>query len=174
MIKSIPLRIAALDDDDVAEDVRVAADESDRAADDARAAATALRIAADEAMFGLSEVNFGHFPGGPVSKQISAIMRPREAIYYILTGDQFNGKRAAEIGSFFWIDMEESNYVDATLDARAQALITTARSAPSVCACTAFENSICSRRGRSRLCSSFMMYATPPLPDCELTRMTAS
>lgn len=33
-------------------------------------------------------------------------------------------KRAAEIGSFFWIDMEESNYVDATLDvfraARAQ------------------------------------------------------
>ena len=57
-----------------------------------------IAIAADEAMFGLSEVNFGHFPGGPVSKQISAIMRPREAIYYILTGDQFNGKRAAEIG----------------------------------------------------------------------------
>jgi hypothetical protein len=27
----------------------------------------------------------------------------------------------------------------------------------SVCACTAFENSICSRRGRSRLCSDFMM-----------------
>ena len=57
-----------------------------------------IAIAADEAMFGLSEVNFGHFPGGPVSKRISAIMRPREAIYYILTGDQFNGKRAAEIG----------------------------------------------------------------------------
>jgi feruloyl-CoA hydratase/lyase len=57
-----------------------------------------IAIAADEAMFGLSEVNFGHFPGGPVSKQISAIMRPREAVYYILTGDQFNGKRAAEIG----------------------------------------------------------------------------
>src|SRR4029434_7356578 len=57
-----------------------------------------IAIAADEAMFGLCEVTFGHFPGGPVSKQISAIMRPREAIYYILTGDQFNGKRAAEIG----------------------------------------------------------------------------
>lgn len=57
-----------------------------------------IAIAADEAMFGLSEVNFGHFPGGPVSKQISAVMRPREAVYYILTGDQFNGKRAAEIG----------------------------------------------------------------------------
>src|SRR6266550_1945533 len=57
-----------------------------------------IAIAADEAMFGLSEVNFGHFPGGPVSKQISAIMRVRDAIYYILTGDTFNGKRAAEIG----------------------------------------------------------------------------
>ncbi len=57
-----------------------------------------IAIAADEATFGLSEVNFGHFPGGPVSKQISQIMRVRDAIYYILTGDTFNGKRAAEIG----------------------------------------------------------------------------
>ena len=57
-----------------------------------------IAIAADEAVFGLSEINFGHFPGGPVSKQISALMRPREAVYYILTGDQFSGKRAAEIG----------------------------------------------------------------------------
>ena len=36
------------------------------------------------------------------------------------------------------------------------------------------ENSICSRRGRSRLCSVFMMYATPPLPLWLLTRITAS
>jgi len=36
------------------------------------------------------------------------------------------------------------------------------------------ENSICSRRGRSRPCSNFMMYATPPLPDWLLTRITAS
>lgn len=57
-----------------------------------------IAIAADEAVFGLSEVNFGHFPGGPVSKQISQLMRVRDAIYYILTGDTFNGKRAAEIG----------------------------------------------------------------------------
>ena len=57
-----------------------------------------IAIAADEAVFGLSEVNFGHFPGGPVSKQISQILRARDAIYYILTGDTFNGKRAAEIG----------------------------------------------------------------------------
>lgn len=57
-----------------------------------------IAIAADEAVFGLSEVNFGHFPGGPVSKQISQLLRVRDAIYYILTGDTFNGKRAAEIG----------------------------------------------------------------------------
>ena len=37
-----------------------------------------IAIAADEATFGLSEVNFGHFPGGPVSKRIFADhARPR-------------------------------------------------------------------------------------------------
>ena len=36
------------------------------------------------------------------------------------------------------------------------------------------ENSIWSRRGRSRWCSDFMMYATPPLPDWLFTRTTAS
>ena len=46
--------------------------------------------------------------------------------------------------------------------------------ASSVCRWTTPENSIWSRRGRSMWCSVFMMYATPPLPDCELTRMTAS
>ena len=44
----------------------------------------------------------------------------------------------------------------------------------SVTRCTTWENSICSRRGRSSACSVFIRYATPPLPDCELTRMTAS
>ena len=35
-------------------------------------------------------------------------------------------------------------------------------------------NSIWSRRGRSKPCSSFITYATPPLPDWLLTRMTFS
>src|SRR5205823_12157979 len=34
------------------------------------------------------------------------------------------------------------------------------------------ENSICSRRGRSNPCSAFITYATPPLPDWLLTRIT--
>ena len=36
------------------------------------------------------------------------------------------------------------------------------------------ENSIWSRRGSEEPCSASMMYATPPLPDWLLTRMTAS
>jgi hypothetical protein len=32
-----------------------------------------------------------------VSKQISQIMRVRDAVYYMLTGDTFNGKRAAKL-----------------------------------------------------------------------------
>lgn len=57
-----------------------------------------LALAAEEATFGLSEINFGTFPGGLVTKEVSEILRPRDALYYIMTGDQFDGKRAAEIG----------------------------------------------------------------------------
>ncbi len=54
-------------------------------------------IAAEEATFGLSEVNFGKLPGGHVSKVIHELMHPRDALYYIMTGKPFDGKRAAEI-----------------------------------------------------------------------------
>jgi feruloyl-CoA hydratase/lyase len=57
-----------------------------------------LAIAADTATFGLSEVNFGLFPGGSVSKSLANLMRPRDAMYYALTGKPFDGTRAAEIG----------------------------------------------------------------------------
>lgn len=57
-----------------------------------------LAIAADEAMFGLSEINFRLFPGGSVSKSLANLMRPRDALYYGMTGRAFNGRRAAEIG----------------------------------------------------------------------------
>ncbi len=56
-----------------------------------------IAIAADEAVFGLSEVNFGKLPGGMVTKDITDIMHPRDALFYILTGRKFDGKRAAEI-----------------------------------------------------------------------------
>lgn len=57
-----------------------------------------IAIAAEEAVFGLSEINFKHFPGGMVTKNITETLRPREALYYALTGESFDGKRAAEIG----------------------------------------------------------------------------
>ncbi len=57
-----------------------------------------IAIAADEATFGLSEINFGNIPGGLVTKVVQEVVQPRQALYYILTGDTFNGAKAADIG----------------------------------------------------------------------------
>lgn len=57
-----------------------------------------LAYADEEAVFGLSEINFKHFPGGAVSKSLANLLRPRDALYYAMTGRTFQGKRAAEIG----------------------------------------------------------------------------
>ena len=55
-------------------------------------------IAADEAIFGLSEVNWGTIPGGIVSWNVSHTMNYRDALWYAITGDQFDGKEAVKIG----------------------------------------------------------------------------
>jgi trans-feruloyl-CoA hydratase/vanillin synthase len=55
-------------------------------------------VAADEAIFGLSEVNWGILPGGIVSWNLTDMLMPRHAMYYAVTGEPFNGKRAVEIG----------------------------------------------------------------------------
>jgi trans-feruloyl-CoA hydratase/vanillin synthase len=55
-------------------------------------------VAAEEATFGLSEVNWGIIPGGIVSWNLTDMMLPRHAMYYAVTGDTFDGKRALEIG----------------------------------------------------------------------------
>ncbi len=57
-----------------------------------------LAIAADEAQLGLSEINWGIIPGGIVTKAIMDVCGERAAMYYIMTGEPFNGRRAAEIG----------------------------------------------------------------------------
>jgi trans-feruloyl-CoA hydratase/vanillin synthase len=57
-----------------------------------------LAIAADEAVFGLSEINWGIPPGNLVSKAVADTMGHREALYYIMTGETFTGKQAAEMG----------------------------------------------------------------------------
>jgi feruloyl-CoA hydratase/lyase len=55
-------------------------------------------IAAEDTTFGLSEVNWGSFPGGLVSRILAEALSNRDALYYSMTGDTFDGRRAAEIG----------------------------------------------------------------------------
>ena len=55
-------------------------------------------IAANDGTFGLSEVNWGILPGGIVSWNVVQVMNYRNALYYGITGEPFNGKRAVEIG----------------------------------------------------------------------------
>jgi trans-feruloyl-CoA hydratase/vanillin synthase len=57
-----------------------------------------LAIAADEATFGVSEINWGILPGGNVTKVLSQLMGRRAALYAIMTGIPFDGKKAAAMG----------------------------------------------------------------------------
>lgn len=57
-----------------------------------------LAIAADEAQFGLSEINWGIIPAGNVTRAVAQVMNHRDSLYYIMTGDTFDGKKAAEMG----------------------------------------------------------------------------
>ena len=54
-------------------------------------------IAAHEATFGLSEVNWGILPGGLVAWNVADILGFRDAMYYSVTCDTFDGKKAEEI-----------------------------------------------------------------------------
>ena len=56
-----------------------------------------LAIAAEEARFGLSEINWGILPGGQVTKAVTAAIPHRDAMYYAMTGETFNGRKAAEM-----------------------------------------------------------------------------
>ena len=56
-----------------------------------------LALAADEAVFGLSEVNWGILPGGIVSWNIAQTLNFRDGMYYALTGDTFDGRKAKDI-----------------------------------------------------------------------------
>jgi trans-feruloyl-CoA hydratase/vanillin synthase len=55
-------------------------------------------ITAEDALYGLSEVNWGIIPGGIVSWNLMDMILPRHALYYAVTGEAFDGKRAVEIG----------------------------------------------------------------------------
>jgi trans-feruloyl-CoA hydratase/vanillin synthase len=49
-------------------------------------------------VFGLSEINWGIIPAGIVTKAVAQVMNQRDCLYYIMTGETFDGKRAKEMG----------------------------------------------------------------------------
>lgn len=57
-----------------------------------------LAIAAEEAKFGLSEINWGIIPAGNVLKSVMSVMGQRDALYYTMTGETFDGIKAAAMG----------------------------------------------------------------------------
>lgn len=57
-----------------------------------------IAVAAHDAQFGLSEINWGIIPGGVVTRDVAAVMTYRQALFHILTGRVFDGRKAAEMG----------------------------------------------------------------------------
>ena len=54
-------------------------------------------VASETATFGLSEVNWGILPAGGATKLASMLVNPRDALYMVMSGKPFDGKRAAEM-----------------------------------------------------------------------------
>ena len=57
-----------------------------------------LAISSETATYGLSEVNWGIIPGGYVPKALETLMNDRQALYYMMTGEKFDGRKALELG----------------------------------------------------------------------------
>ncbi|MBK19706.1 MAG: p-hydroxycinnamoyl CoA hydratase/lyase [Rhodospirillaceae bacterium] len=54
-----------------------------------------VAVASHTATFGISEINWGHIPGGLVGWNVNQVMSFRDAMWYSISGDTFNGKEAA-------------------------------------------------------------------------------
>ena len=57
-----------------------------------------IAVAADEAKFGLSEINWGILPGGGATKVATELLPFRKAMYHAMTGENIDGKTAADWG----------------------------------------------------------------------------
>jgi feruloyl-CoA hydratase/lyase len=57
-----------------------------------------VAIASEEALFGLLEVNFGHFPAGDTTAVLTEHLKPKHGLYYALTGKMMSAKDAERIG----------------------------------------------------------------------------
>jgi len=56
-----------------------------------------IAIASEDAKFGLSEINWGILPGGNVTRAVAEVMSARDGLYYIMTGETFDGRKAVEM-----------------------------------------------------------------------------
>jgi trans-feruloyl-CoA hydratase/vanillin synthase len=56
-----------------------------------------LAIASVDARFGLSEVNWGITPGNLVTRALAEVIPARDAMYYIMTGEPFDGRKAEQL-----------------------------------------------------------------------------
>ncbi|WP_298183379.1 p-hydroxycinnamoyl CoA hydratase/lyase [Saccharomonospora sp.] len=56
-----------------------------------------LAFADENAQFGLSEINWGIPPGGVVTRALAATLSQRDALYYIMTGERFDGRKAERL-----------------------------------------------------------------------------
>lgn len=57
-----------------------------------------LAVAAEDAKMGLSEVNWGIFPGGGSTRAPSNVLSKRDFLYLSLTGKDIDGNEAADMG----------------------------------------------------------------------------
>jgi feruloyl-CoA hydratase/lyase len=57
-----------------------------------------LAVAAEDSTFGLSEINWGIIPAGTVTKAVASVMGQRDTMYYVMTGETFDGRKAASMG----------------------------------------------------------------------------
>ena len=80
-----------------------------------------IAFAAEDTRFTLSEINFGHFPAGPVAKAISRTMSARSAMYYSLSGRTFDGHEAERSG--FITRAHPAARLQAEVDALAKELV---------------------------------------------------
>jgi trans-feruloyl-CoA hydratase/vanillin synthase len=60
--------------------------------------ASDIAVAGGEALFGLSEINWGHFLGGAVSKLVVDALGRRKATYLAFTGETIGAQQACELG----------------------------------------------------------------------------
>jgi feruloyl-CoA hydratase/lyase len=56
-----------------------------------------LAIASEDAIFGISEVNWGVTPGNLVIRTLAETIPARDAMYFVMTGEHFDGRRANEM-----------------------------------------------------------------------------